>query len=354
MLTKLERTYSSCLRELLGYAHAIRTLVQTAHGGLRGLVVQIVGDSKAASFVFAKGASQAGYNPDTDELMVFEALMDLLAAAEEGDFAVVFRWVSRKLIKGADELSKVLDAGDFGLRPDAFAHVMRELGGPCDVDRFAAGHNRVCARFNAKYDTLGAEAADAFSVSWAAGLSYILPEFREVDIDKVLDKIERDNAAVVLVLPVWRRSPFWHRICSTRFRQRVAGTVGLSGSCLVAHAEHANECFFHEWEVVTEGGRRRRTGRRCASGMFNSPLLALRTRALQPEELAVAVHVVAASSSNAPKSEYMPRPATGSKKRSAPETETIGNGQSDGQRKRLGRRQSRRRAKAAARVVFES
>ena len=72
---------------------------------------------------------------------------------------------------------------DFGLLPQALGSVRRRLG-ECDVDRFAAPHNHVCARFNSLFETPTAEAADAFSVSWAEGVSFILPEFVDSFIER--------------------------------------------------------------------------------------------------------------------------------------------------------------------------
>ena len=252
-LSAAERAYSSCLREMLGYAHTVRTLSQRYGARLRGLVIEIVGDSKAASFVFGKGASQAGYDASTDELMVIEALLDILGTAEAGAFEVVFRWVPRERIVGADALSKVADAMDFGLERDVFAHVNRTYG-PCDVDRFAAGHNRVCPRFNSKFDTDGSEAVDAFSVSWSRGVSYVLPDFYPDTLRRVLDKIERDNAAAVVVVPEWDYYPFWHHLWSASFQRRVVRHEWVAGHCLVDHPEHTAECFFH-WRDRLSGRR---------------------------------------------------------------------------------------------------
>ena len=41
---------------------------------------------------------------------------------------------------------------------------------------------------------------DAFAQDWGAACNYLLPPF--TILDRVLDKIERDNAEAVLVIPV--------------------------------------------------------------------------------------------------------------------------------------------------------
>ena len=43
-----------------------------------------------------------------------------------------------------------------------------------DVDRFAAAHNAKAVRFNSLFGTVGTEAVDAFSQSWAEGFSFAL------------------------------------------------------------------------------------------------------------------------------------------------------------------------------------
>jgi hypothetical protein len=59
---------------------------------LRNKVVDVVCDSKAASYVFAKGGSQAT-DRDLGELLILEALLDILGATETGSFEVIFRRV---------------------------------------------------------------------------------------------------------------------------------------------------------------------------------------------------------------------------------------------------------------------
>jgi hypothetical protein len=79
---------------MLGYAHTIKSLV--ASGALRrGEMIEIVGDSKVASVIFAKGGSQANYDPDADELLLLEVLLDILAAVASVGCEARFRWVRR-------------------------------------------------------------------------------------------------------------------------------------------------------------------------------------------------------------------------------------------------------------------
>ena len=76
-------------------------------------------------------------------------------------------------------------------------------------------------------------------------------------LGKVLDRIERDDAEAVVVVPVWPSRPFWGRLRSGSWPQRVAHTLLLEPGSIVANAENAASCFFQ--------------------GTFNSRLLVLRT-----------------------------------------------------------------------------
>ena len=257
-LSARERRGSSTLREMKGYAHTVRTLV--SKGVITaGDVLEIVGDSRCALSIFRKGGSQAAYDEQLDELQLLEALIEILDAVASVGAGVYFRWVRRDLISEADALSKFVDIMDFGLSEDAFLHVRNELG-PCDIDAFAAPHNAVLPRFFSRHLTHSAEATDAFSVSWAHARLYILPDFSRGFIDRVLDKIERDNASVICIVPNWPRKRFWVRLSSSAWAERIVSRISLPPDSLVPHAANAGSCFF--------GNR------------FDSPLMAFATRAV--------------------------------------------------------------------------
>jgi DNA-binding winged helix-turn-helix (wHTH) protein len=245
-LDERERRGSSGLREMLGYAHAVRTLVRRYGRRLKGKVVEIVGDSRVAMFVFRNGGSQR-VDPETGELELLEALLSILGDADEYGFEVLFRWVPREEIKAADALSKVTDRMDFSLSPDALDYV---LGAYCPadlgtiVDRFAADHNAVVERFNARFDTPNAEAVDAFAQYWGADFNFVLGDFNK--IDRVLDIIERDDAEGVIIVPERPREVFWRRIWSAAWQRRVERWEYLGGDELVANEENAEQCFFGE------------------------------------------------------------------------------------------------------------
>jgi len=156
---------------------------------------------------------------------------------------ISLRWVRREHLQLADTVATAHGRLDFGLDPVALALVRSELG-DWDVDRSAAPHNATCARFNSKFHCAGAESVDAFGQDWRVGTSFVLGDFRHTAVDRVLDKVERDNARVVLIVPRWTKAPWWRRLHAPRFRARVARTLDLAGSDLVPHHENARHCFF--------------------------------------------------------------------------------------------------------------
>jgi hypothetical protein len=226
---------------MLGYGRAIRTLKEWQGGRLRGSLIEIVGDSQAAAAIFRRGGSQRA-DAESGELELHEAFLDIYEAAAEGGFEVVFRWVPRALLKDADALSKYVDHHDFSLRPEVFERVRRELG-PWSIDRFAAAHNYKARFFNALFRTPGSCGADAFAFTWSGGVSYVLPPFPL--IDRVLDKIERDDAEAVVVVPAWRSASFWRRVHSGAWQRRLARpALLLDVDALVANPANADDCFF--------------------------------------------------------------------------------------------------------------
>jgi hypothetical protein len=243
-----ETAWGSLLRELTGYRDAVRALARRTP--LAGKMVSVVGDARSATYIFAKGGSQV-VDKETGCLLITEVLLDILNDADDAGYDVAFRWVRREEIQDADDLSKFVDTMDFSLEPKCLAHVLNTYG-PVHVDAFAAPHNAVCARFFARFDATTVEATDALAQDWSQDVMFVLPDFHQ--IDAILDRIERDNAEAVLIVPVWTSKPWWKRLWSGSWSGRRGRHEVLEGSVLTPNNEH---CFF---------GQR-----------FNARLLVLRT-----------------------------------------------------------------------------
>ena len=228
---------------MTGYDHAVKTLA--ARGVLNGHAVEIVGDSLCASHIFRNGGSQAAYDPITDELPLLEALLSMFETAAAANCVLRFRWVRRDRIQHADDLSKYTERFDCGLTPPWREHILR--GVPSElrasmVDRFAAPHNAIAPRYNALHDSAGVESVDAFAAEWGRDFNYLLPPFNRLDC--VLDKVEADDAAGILVVPVWLSKPWWRRLQSGAWAQRASLIAELPPEALTAHEANRDAVFF--------------------------------------------------------------------------------------------------------------
>ena len=230
-----ELLWGSTLREMTGYDHGIETL--EARQPLTGCMIEIVGDSSSADIIFGKGGSQV-VDKVTGELLLTEAVLRIFERASVGKYEVRFRWVRRNLLQDADDLSKFRDRMSFSLRPYVMALVDSRFG-PWDIDRYASATNHVCPRFNTIYDTANAEAVDALSQDWSTGHGFVLPDFHSISM--ILDHIERCNARVTLIVPEWRKCPWWPRLWAGAMAPRIRKYIFLSADAL----EPRNEwCFF--------------------------------------------------------------------------------------------------------------
>jgi hypothetical protein len=230
-----ETARSSALRELTGYRDAYRTLRKRY--SMHGQVIEIVGDSLCCQYIFDNGGSQA-VDADSGLLLLTEVLLDLLTAAADDGAVVRFRWVRRDQVQDADDLSKFIDRMDFSLHSQ-WLNWVRSTFGPWDIDRFACQHNATVGRFNSLFDSTDSEAVDAMAQDWSQGVSYILPNFHM--IDQIMDKVERDNAEVVLIVPEWSHKPWWQRAYSGAWAARLAKSGRIPAGALVPNNAF---CFF--------------------------------------------------------------------------------------------------------------
>ena len=60
----------------------------------------------------------------------------------------------------------------------------------------------------------------------------------------MLDHVERDDAEAVIVMREWTRHPFWRRIESGAWRQRLVLDLYLEPGAIEANPENEEHCFF--------------------------------------------------------------------------------------------------------------
>lgn len=107
----------------------------------------------------------------------------------------------------ADRLSRGLSIRtEWELAPHFFQEIIRKFGTP-EVDLFANDKNRKCEKFISWFDTPGAFAIDAFTISWRKFFFYAFPPFSMVL--RVIRKIITDRAEGIVVVPFWPTQPWY-------------------------------------------------------------------------------------------------------------------------------------------------
>ena len=122
-------------------------------------------------------------------------------------------WISAAHCPGvenveADEASRVFDdRTEWMLRDDIFASIVTKFGNP-SIDLFASRLNHKVDRYCAWQPDPGAECIDSFTKHWGSEpLIYAFPPFSI--IHKVIQKVIREKARGIMVVPVWSTQPWF-------------------------------------------------------------------------------------------------------------------------------------------------
>ena len=107
----------------------------------------------------------------------------------------------------ADKESRVVrDCCDWMIHPNLFSQI-RQVMGPREVDLFASRLTHQLPRFFSWRPDPLAEATDAFTQDWSQCQGYANPPW--CLILRTLSKIQREEARVLLIVPVWRTQPWY-------------------------------------------------------------------------------------------------------------------------------------------------
>ena len=98
---------------------------------------------------------------------------------------------------------------EWKLRESIFAALCEKLGTP-QIDLFASRLNHQLDRYVSWRPDPGAIAIDALSMSWGQEYMYAFPPFSI--ITQVLEKLEREGGAMILVIPTWPTKPWFPMI----------------------------------------------------------------------------------------------------------------------------------------------
>ena len=133
--------------------------------------------------------------------------------AFQHNIMLLARWIPG-LEMAADEWSRAKaleDRGDWCIRQEAFEWVCKTLNVRPEMDLFASRLNNKCDRYYSFRRDPRAMDFDALSAdkNWAqvAEVCYAAPP--EHLVGKVLGKITRDKALVLLVCPLWEGAYWW-------------------------------------------------------------------------------------------------------------------------------------------------
>ena len=125
-------------------------------------------------------------------------------------------WLSAAHIPGvlnveADEESRKNESKiEWKLNSEDFSYVVKHLKFEPSFDLFASRINTQLPRFAAYRPDPEAEVIDAFSISWKHEKLYAFPPFNCVD--RVLQKIVKDGATGILVVPEWPNQHWYHML----------------------------------------------------------------------------------------------------------------------------------------------
>jgi hypothetical protein len=110
----------------------------------------------------------------------------------------------------ADRLSRAkVDTSDWMLDKMVFSQLNLRLG-PLQIDLFASRINHQLPQYAAWRPDPNAVFIDAFTQSWSATYAYAFPPFSM--IGRCLQKVETDQASLVLIAPVWPAQPWYSQI----------------------------------------------------------------------------------------------------------------------------------------------
>ncbi len=98
---------------------------------------------------------------------------------------------------------------EWQLHPKVFGKI-EQLWGPLQIDLFATRINTQLPHFISWLPDPEAISTNAFLCSWSNGLLYAFPPFSI--LNRVLQKVEAEEAEVVLVAPIWPTQPWYPKL----------------------------------------------------------------------------------------------------------------------------------------------
>ncbi|XP_078497067.1 uncharacterized protein LOC144753171 [Lissotriton helveticus] len=179
---------------------AIRLALKAFLPSVRGSVVQVFTDNTTAMWYCNKQGGVGSWILCQEALCLWQWL-------ERQGVTLVAQHLAGSLNARADELSRrcMMDH-EWRLNSDVAQGLFQRWGEPW-LDLFAAEENAQCHQFCALEFPRRHSLGDAFRREWSCGLLYAFPPIPL--LPRVLKKIKRDRAQVILVAPDWVRR-YWY------------------------------------------------------------------------------------------------------------------------------------------------
>ena len=151
---------------------------------------------------------------------------------------------SNRLIAIADEASKFRDTDDWGVSRKSFKNLEFIFNTQFTLDVFANGTNWKVSKFFTKVAALGSSGINAFMQDWSQDICFVCPPVNLViDAYKYIASVPCKG---VLVIPHWRRNPFWPvlTIDGIHLQQEFARPFHFYPD-IVTGPEHSTSSFQH-------------------------------------------------------------------------------------------------------------
>jgi hypothetical protein len=142
-----------------GYAAAIDTAIRCFPDSIKGSLILITGDNQGAIFALNEFRSPVQ--------SIHESLDKVFQLCLKLDFDIVARWVPRKNLKEADELSRRPDASDWGINPSLFNQICTWFQVAPAIDLFASSSHHVVDKYLTRFYTPGCAGVHALKLNWS-------------------------------------------------------------------------------------------------------------------------------------------------------------------------------------------
>ena len=188
-----QKEKSSTHREVFAVLHVLESLKKK----LQGETILWHSDNINVAKIITKGSKK----PDMQDIA-----MAIFSLCIKYNITIIPRWIPREENMEADAISKLHDTDNWGIDWESFNYI-QECFGTFTIDRFADERNKKTGRFNSRFHTPGAEAANAFSVSWQGDFNWWSPPISLVG--DTLEHARICKAKGVLLVPLWKSAYYF-------------------------------------------------------------------------------------------------------------------------------------------------